>query len=79
MTDTKNTYFRVMQTMTLPHVNEIKSFRRKEEPHISSNCTQSGDYKFMINFRRQQPKQTSLSQTRKIHKFRVLVFRTVLN
>lgn len=68
-----------MQTMTSPHVNEIKSFTRKEEPHISSNCTQSGDYEFMINFGRQKPKQTSLTQTRKIHEFQVLVFRTVLN
>lgn len=65
-----------MQTMTFPHVNEIKFFRRKEEPHMSSKCTQSGDYEFMMNFGRQQPKQTSLTQTRKIHEFQVLVSRT---
>lgn len=38
---------------------------------------QSGDYEFMINFGRQQPEQRSLTQTN--HKFKVLVFRIVLN
>lgn len=65
--------------MTFPHGNEIKSFRRKEEAQISTNSKQSGDYEFMINFGRQQPKQKSLTQTRKIRKFQVLVFRTILN